>query len=165
MSWFCCSAGGRMHSLKCNIILHNHLISEVNNLDHYICLMNQIEWETWLYCNSQGYCCGLTETPIGPFIWILSFQLVDLVGKDWEVWPCWGRCATGYRLCGFRRLLHSHLALCLMLVDLEVCSWLLLQSHVCLLVNMPHTVMVIDSNPLKLWALKLNAFFYKFPWL
>lgn len=32
---------------------------------------------------------------IGPNIWLLSPKLVELFGKDWEVWPYWRKYATG----------------------------------------------------------------------
>lgn len=38
----------------------------------------------------------------GSEVWILQLQLMELLGKDQEVWPCWSRCVTGAGHGGFK---------------------------------------------------------------
>lgn len=43
-------------------------------------------------------CDHLNETAfsIGTYIWTLDPKLVELLEKDWEVWPCWRTCIMGW---------------------------------------------------------------------
>jgi hypothetical protein len=53
--------------------------------------------------------------PTASEIWMPSSQLVELFGKDKEVWLCWRRCVTGvgFEVSGFPLVLF----LCLTLVN------------------------------------------------
>lgn len=41
----------------------------------------------------NGGCAGLTKN--GSYVWILGLPLVELLGKDLVVRPCWRRCVSG----------------------------------------------------------------------
>lgn len=61
---------------------------------------------------------GLNKNgPIRVLFWMLSSQLVELFGKEEEVWPCW-KCASGGELGDFKSLHQAQcLFLCLLPVD------------------------------------------------
>lgn len=48
---------------------------------------------------------SMTLACIGSYIPICGSYLVELFGKDQEIWPYWKRCATGGRVWGFKRLM------------------------------------------------------------
>jgi hypothetical protein len=56
--------------------------------------------------------------PIHSYNWMFGPQLVELFRKDWEVWSCWKRYATGGGIWGFQSPHHSQQvhSLCLTLV-------------------------------------------------
>lgn len=56
---------------------------------------------------------------------------------------------------------HSQLALCLLLVDKDVSSQLVLEHHACLPVAMLPPMMAMDSNPLEPGAPHKCLFFLK----
>lgn len=80
------------------------------------------------------------------YIWMLGPCLVELVGKDLEMWPCRRRCVTGAKVWGFKKLVPfpacaPPFSLCLLLVD---------QSCELPAVSAPCSCFAImDSKPLK----------------
>lgn len=54
---------------------------------------------------SMTKCDSLNENGLCRLIYLMfDFKLVELFGKDYEVWLCWKRCATECRFWGFKSL-------------------------------------------------------------
>jgi hypothetical protein len=64
--------------------------------------------------------------------YIFNYQLVELFGKDWTLWPCWRRCVTGVGLDGLKA--HSRFSVSAWYLQLSMqSSQPLLWHHGCLL--------------------------------
>lgn len=75
------------------------------------------EWKRTRWCHGGS----LTRmSPIGSYIWVLCPELA---------FPCWRRCVTGAGLEVSKDLYYSQCPLCLLPVDQDVGSQLLLQCH------------------------------------
>lgn len=79
---------------------------------------------------------------------MLGSQLEELFENGYEVRPCEGMRAGVSPVFETSKAIPS--SLCLPFVDQDECSWQLLQYHTCLLAATFSTMMVMDSNPLKL---------------
>ena len=80
---------------------------------------------------------------------MLGPQLMGLL----EEWPCWGTCVSGVGFEVSRAHTISSMfwhSFCLMLVDQDVSSQLLLQRHSCLPAVVPLTMKAMDTNPQEL---------------
>lgn len=131
----------------------------------WVCYLTKApEWAIWYHkdlirLTTYG---DLDESnPVGAYVWLHGPQLVELIGRDWEVWPHWRRCFTEGGLWSFEHPWRSQLDISLHILGVyrsDISSELPLQPP-WLPATMFPTVMITDSNPLELRVFTVDIFF------
>lgn len=122
------------------------------------------------YLTPPPFCDSLNENGPQMLIYLIFvFCLVEFFEKDLKVWPWWRRLSHWEWILRFQMLTLSLVnSCCLMIIDQDLSSHLLVQCQACL----PATMMVMDSNLLECqikWAqirwFQIESFFFcKLPW-